>query len=165
MIQASTLGIIDFSQAKFYEPKWRRRLRLALIGLERLNNQRHSDLTARHYAAVLSAPNIEADNWKEVQDKAVEAVYDHQFAFDPSQYKTKEERERAAVRRDIDRWQRRFGDLHSPEVQDRIKRTADALRRLKEQTAAEEARSMEAIIGISRRERSRANARSSHRRR
>lgn len=164
MIQAAVLGVIDFSKARFYDPWWRRQVRLKLLGLERKNNSDYASVTAGHYAALLSAPNLEVTQWNKIQDRAIEAVYQYQYAFDPSQFKTAEEREKGSVRRDVGRWQQRYGDLRSPEVQDRIRRTAEALQELGRQTRQEEQRSMAAIIGLSKKERERVASKSSRRR-
>ena len=160
MIQAAVLGIVDFSESRFYDARWQRQLRLKLLGLERKNISDYAGVAARHYAALLSASNLEAKNWSKIQDRAIEMLYQYQCAFDPSQFKTTEDREKDVTRQGIKKWERRYGDLKSSEVQERIRRTAEALQDLRRQTEQEEQGSMSAIIGLSKKERERAANRS-----
>ena len=146
-MQAASRGVVDFSKARPYDPLWRRHLRLLLDGLENQIKLEYVDLLHRHYAAILTISNPSEETFANAKERMGELSFEYYNLLYPDRAQSKEEAEKQQVRGNIDRWQQRFGNLNSPEVQARIARTAEALDRLGRESVQAAQRGIEDLMG------------------
>ncbi len=128
-LQAAAKGLVDFSEADYFDPAWNRRLRLLLKALEAENDREISMMRYQHRAMLLTTPWLDPAAISDTQDAALrdlDAVvgYYRPWEFDK---KTREEKEVADTTKLRNTWQRTFGSLDDPKVQDRLAKTRAAL--------------------------------------
>ena len=75
-------------------------------------------------------------------------------AFVPNASEVRKSDEKKQVGQHVSQWESRWGKMSDPKMQERIRRTAEALRAAREQTAKEDAQgSIEGLMGMSGRQR------------
>lgn len=147
ILRAGTLGLIDYSTLRPFDPAWHRRSRLVIRGLQFEDDKRLYESLHRHYLASLGVDRITADSLKEVQQTCSHALDDLLAAYRPWQYdkQSRQDRERTEAKAYKNAWEQRFGRTDDPEVQARLERARDAMLQM-----ASEARPMtsEAFSGV-----------------
>jgi hypothetical protein len=139
MVEAAVRGIVDFSQAKFYDPAWRRRVMILVGGMQGLNYREELKLSHNYYLSLMALPKLPPETVTRFA-QALDAAYDKLRAtYRPWQTPVSEEEAKSAESKKFqDQWERCFGGkLEDPETQQRIARTAQAMRKRREMTAKE----------------------------
>jgi hypothetical protein len=130
MVEAAVKGIVDFSQAKFFDPGWRRRIQLLINGLENLNYRRELENDQHYLLSQMSIPGLKDESFAALQKQLAATRDKLQVAYRP--WSTVEGQE-AAVSREAAKatqaWESKYGKLDDPETQAKIARTAQALRK------------------------------------
>lgn len=132
MVQAATLGLVDFSQAKLLDKSWQLRLRLLLDGLRVENRKKIKQAQLDYHLGLLALARITADSSGKVQERAQAELRELINLLQPWAARTKEEAEQAQVKGYRDRWRGRWGDPDSPEIKSKIGEVAAALQRMRE---------------------------------
>lgn len=154
MIEAAVRGVMDFSKAEFFNPIWQRQFRATLRGLQMLNAREQADIRHRHYCSLLAAKIVQAEQQDELQQSAIDELHKYEDAFLPNAAKLREEAERQHVKGQISKWEEKWGKMSDPKVQERIQRTADALRKARAETARQEEQgTIESLMGVTGRQR------------
>ena len=157
--EAAVRGIIDFSKARFFDPAWQRHAQSLLLGLQRLNKKEQADIRHRHYCAVMQMAKLSEESAGETEQAATVELHRYEDAFLPNAKEVRKQAEEGVAKGRVSRWEDRYGKMNDPETQERIRQTAEALRALREKTAAEDERgSIEGLMGMSRRQRRNVNA-------
>ena len=161
-MEAAARGLIDFSEARFFDPTWQRRVNLALFGLRMINAKEKAELRHRHYCALLASKALDLEKADEVQSAAIEQVYAYEGAFLPNAKKIREEAEQEQIQARVSGWESHWGKMSDPKTQERIRQTAEALRTMRIETAQTESQgSIEGLMSAPRRQQR--NARSPRR--
>lgn len=134
MVQAAASGLIDFSQARFFDESWQRRLRLLLTGLHQANERDLLKARQQYHTSLLGVAGISQESLDRIQERCQDDIRDLENLYRPWAAQTKEEREKEQAREQRTRWQRRFGDLSADETQRKIAETARLLQRMREVT-------------------------------
>lgn len=132
MVQAAALGLVDFSKMEFFNQAWQTRLRLILDGLHTENRRRITEASLAYHTGLLALSRITQDSSNRVQERCQEDLRELINLLQPWEAKTKEESERDQVKTYRDRWQNRWGDMDSPEIQSKIAEVAEGLARMRE---------------------------------
>ena len=131
-------GIIDFSKADFDDPKWWRRVRLLLDGLEQQNEREQLDRLHRHNTALLGAA-LDNEVFQQAQKKSMAVIDLIDATYFAGIESEKEEQKLRVVRQRIDSWEQRHGKLDDPKTQQKIRDTANALTEMYHEALAENA--------------------------
>lgn len=125
-MQATVQGVIDFSQADFGDPRWWRRVRLLLDGLEKQNEREQLDRVHRHNTALFGAM-LESEGFEKVQQQSVALIDLIDATYFAGVTAEKEAQKHKIIRQRIDSWEQRHGKLDDPETKKKIENTARAL--------------------------------------
>ena len=136
MVEAAVRGIVDFRQARFFDPAWRRRLHLMISGLQDLNRREELRKEQDYYTGLMAVPNLEPDAWKQITATLDDVRLQLDASYRP--WVTPESTEAAKARsakKFQNMWEQKWGKLDDPETQLRIARTAAAIRKQREDNA------------------------------
>ena len=136
MVEAAARGVVDFRQAKFFDPAWRRRLKYLLGGLQDLNYREELKQDHDYYLSLLSVPTLKP----ELRGDIIKLLGDTRQQLEVSwrPWITPENREAAKAQESKKLqtlWERQWGKLDDPDTQRRINATAAALRNQREENS------------------------------
>lgn len=122
-------GLIDFSKADFFNPRWHRRVRLLLQGVSAEADKELFQLIHQRALGEFGIDRITEESLDSAQDRATDAMDTLLSLYRPWQFnrKTKEEKEKEEFGGLRKSWQKTFGSLDDPEVQETIARMRRAM--------------------------------------
>jgi hypothetical protein len=135
MVQAAVEGVIDFRQAKCYDPKWHQFLRLVLDGLSRKNRRELKGLLYSQAVSVYTSRRIKAEQMDEIAQRLSDLYHDIQESLYPHEKNMRVQHERQMVKSDIRSWEARFGNMSEEDTKKKIDEFAAAMERLRHETA------------------------------
>jgi hypothetical protein len=138
MVEAAVRGIVDFSQARIYDPAWRRRLTYLISGLQALNYREELRLSHDYYLALLGVPALKPESFEDLK-KGLQAVQEKlETAFRPWHSGESEAAKKRAEQAELRAaWERQWGKLDDPATQQRIARMAHAFQQQRQQNQSE----------------------------
>lgn len=83
MIRAATTGGFDYSRADPYDSTWRLRHKLVLQDVHRQAELQVCQAAHNHWLAYASHSNLEPDSWKNIKERAAEALTALQHSLIP----------------------------------------------------------------------------------
>lgn len=138
MVEAATRGIVDFRQAKFFDPAWRCRLRYLLSGLQSLKYQEELKFTHSYYISLLGVPKLTQEMYSDLFDMLDDLHRRMEQNLRPWDTPVSQEARKDAESRKLTTlWEQKWGKFDDPETQRKIARTAAGLRKQREANAQE----------------------------
>jgi hypothetical protein len=138
MVEAATRGIVDFSQAKFFDPAWRRRVKYLIGGLQDLNRREELKSDHSYYLSLLNIPNLKPDLFGDVVKLLERTRTRLEAAWRPWVTPESNEAQKTAEAKRLQTlWERQWGKLDDPETQRKIAATAAAMRKQAADNASE----------------------------
>jgi len=130
MVEAAVRGLVDFSQLRFFDPGWTRRLKLILSGLSQLNLREELKFNHDYYLTLLTIPELDEQTTKALREQlentrtAIDLAYRpwHQALEKSLEHRKQTMRDMTAI------WESKFGKMDDPEVQRKIRATVEGLR-------------------------------------
>lgn len=134
MVEAAVRGVVDFRQAKFFDPAWRRRVRLLLGGLRDLNYREELTISHDYYLQSMLIPDISPESFEGLQKAAGEIRRQLGFLFRPwtslESMEAQKQKEQSQLK---SLWERQWGKMDDPMTIQKIARTAAAMKAQREQ--------------------------------
>lgn len=152
LVQAAVEGVLDFSQAQPFDPKWHRRVQLTLNALERANDRKLKELLLRRTELAVYMGNYEGDGRKEMADRADTLYYGIEETFYPNEQDARDDAEKSAIRSDISAWEAQFGAMDDEKTKKKLTAFAAAMEKLREDTAQQQSESANSQLGYMGRE-------------
>ena len=147
MVQAAVEGIVDFSKADVYDPRWHRYLQLILGGLERRNRRAMKKMAYEQTLTVYASRKLKAESLEEITQRITDLYYSIRETYYPTEKGKHVQLEQQAVKQDIRGWEARFGDLSSAESKAKLDAFAKAMDQLRQETAAKQSRAAASQLG------------------
>ena len=118
MVEAAVRGVVDFSQAKFFDPAWRRRVKCLLDGLQNVMYREELRLSQDYYLGLL---HVAAQGTPDLLRELFEGLHAARdalaVAYRPWQTtESREAQRQAAGKKYQETWEQHFGKMDDPET-------------------------------------------------
>lgn len=147
MVQAAVDGVIDFDKAEPRNVSWQRRTNLLLLGLQQKNERELKKLRFQQAVAVFTWSRLKHDSIDGAAEDLDKLYSDIRSSYYPWQKHQKEDPEQAMVKQAIGSWESSWGALDAEATQAAIAATARRLDEARVQTAKDQSRSFDAMVG------------------
>jgi hypothetical protein len=130
MVEAAVRGLVDFSEARFFDPGWTRRLKLILSSLQRLNLREEMSLNHAYYLGLLAIPGLDDQSTKNLQEQLADVRERLDVTYRPWHEDSgeKQEQRKKQMATMTSAWEEKYGRMDDPEVQRKIMATLEGLR-------------------------------------
>jgi hypothetical protein len=131
LVEAAATQAVDFREARTHDPSWWSYLRFVINAIEREKYRDWFRVAIHSHTAKLGIEKLTDDSFKKLSEESAKLTRDFfEILFPWKQSRDGILQEEAKTMREA--WVAAFGDPDTPEVQDRIQRTADMLRSVAE---------------------------------
>ncbi len=129
MLQAQVEGVVDFAAADLLDPRWWRHLGLMLDQLERRNLLDVQTASHQHCLAVYISSAEDPKLQQQLQERSQQLVKQRLGMLFPWLLEASSVDPRQAARAMAQTWRKVYGDPDDPKMAEKIRKTAEALRR------------------------------------